>query len=52
MDISRRDLFKMAGVAAVGAAVGQFNTQPVEAAKTIKLKAAQKTLRQKCFRRA
>lgn len=25
MDITRRDLFKMAGVAAVGAAVGQFN---------------------------
>ena len=39
MDITRRDLFKMAGVAAVGAAVGQFGT--VEAAKkTLKLKAA------------
>ena len=41
MDITRRDLLKMAGVAAVGAAVGQFNAQPVEAAKkTLKLKAA------------
>ena len=40
MNITRRDLFKMAGVAALGAAVGQFTTQPVEAAKTIKLKAA------------
>ena len=40
MSITRRDLFKMAGVAALGAAVGQFTTQPVEAAKTIKLKAA------------
>ena len=25
MDITRRDLFKMAGAAAIGAAVGQFN---------------------------
>ena len=41
MDITRRDLFKMAGVAAVGAAVGQITTQSVEAAKkVIKLKAA------------
>ena len=41
MDITRRDLFKMAGVAALGAAVGQFTTQPVEAAKKVfKLKAA------------
>lgn len=41
MDITRRDLFKMAGVAALGAAVGQFTTHPVEAAKRIlKLKAA------------
>lgn len=32
MDITRRDLLKMAGVAAVGAAVGQFNV--TEAAKT------------------
>ena len=41
MDISRRELFKMAGLAAVGAAVGQFNAQPVEAAKKVlKLKAA------------
>lgn len=34
MDITRRDLFKMAGVAAVGAAIGQFNV--AEAASTIK----------------
>ena len=41
MDITRRDLFKMAGVAVLGAAVGQFTTQPVEAAKRVlKLKAA------------
>ncbi|MBQ6296901.1 MAG: DUF362 domain-containing protein [Selenomonadaceae bacterium] len=44
MDISRRELFKMASVAAVGAAVGQFTTQSVEAAahgkKILKLKAA------------
>ena len=41
MDISRRDLFKVAGLAAVGAAVGQFTTQPAEAAKKVlKLKAA------------
>ncbi|MBR4641221.1 MAG: DUF362 domain-containing protein [Selenomonadaceae bacterium] len=43
MNITRRDLFKMAGVAAVGAAVGQFTTQPVEAAhgkKILKLNAA------------
>ena len=41
MDITRRDLFKMAGVAALGAAVGQFTTQPVEAAnKILKIKAA------------
>ena len=41
MDISRRDLFKLAGVTALGAAVGQFTIQPVEAAKKVlKLKAA------------
>ncbi len=41
MDITRRDLFKMAGVAALSAAVGQFTTQPVEAAKKVlKLNAA------------
>ena len=43
MNISRRELFKMAGVAAVGAAVGQFANQSVEAAhgkKILKLKAA------------
>ena len=41
MDITRRELFKMAGVAALGATVGQFTTQPVEAAnKILKLKAA------------
>lgn len=34
MDITRRDLFKMAGVAAVGAAIGQFNI--AEAASTTK----------------
>ncbi len=32
MDITRRDLFKMAGVAALGAAIGQFNV--AQAAKT------------------
>ena len=42
MDITRRDLFKMAGVAAVGAAVGQFASQPVAAKgkKILRLKAA------------
>lgn len=41
MDITRRDLFKMAGVTALGAVLGQFTTQPVEAAKKIlKLQAA------------
>ncbi|MBQ4495123.1 MAG: twin-arginine translocation signal domain-containing protein, partial [Selenomonadaceae bacterium] len=41
MDITRRDLFKMAGIAALGAAVGQLTTQPAEAAKKVpKLKAA------------
>ncbi len=41
MDITRRNLFKMAGITAVGAAVSQFNAQPVAAAKKIpKLKAA------------
>ncbi len=34
MDITRRDLFKMAGIAAIGAAVGQFNV--AEAASTTK----------------
>ncbi|MBQ9496671.1 MAG: twin-arginine translocation signal domain-containing protein, partial [Selenomonadaceae bacterium] len=41
MDISRRELFKMAGVAAVGAAVGQLNVAEAAASKKIlKLKAA------------
>lgn len=41
MNITRRELFKMAGVAALGATVGQFTTQPVEAAKKVlQLKAA------------
>ena len=42
MDITRRDLFKMAGVAVVGAAVGQFTTQTAKAApkKFLKLNAA------------
>ena len=41
MDITRRDLFKMAGVAALGVTIGQFTTQPAEAAKRIlKLNAA------------
>ena len=41
MDITRRDLFKMAGVAALGATVGQFTTKTAEAAKKApKLKAA------------
>ena len=42
MNITRRDLFKMAGVAAVGATVGQFATQPVAAKgkKILRLKAA------------
>ena len=43
MDITRRDLFKMAGAAALTAAVGNFSTQPVEAAhgkKILKLNAA------------
>ena len=37
MDITRRELFKMAGVAALGAAVGQFTTQTAEAAKAKKV---------------
>ena len=42
MDISRRELFKMAGVAAVGAAVSQFNVSEVAAhgKKILKLNAA------------
>lgn len=41
MNISRRDLFKMAGVAAVGAAVGNFNVaQAAHGKKILKLKAA------------
>ena len=40
MDISRRDLFKMAGVAAVGAAVGQFKVGEAAHGKILKLKAA------------
>ncbi|MBR2519869.1 MAG: DUF362 domain-containing protein [Selenomonadaceae bacterium] len=43
MDITRRDLFKMAGAAALTAAVGNFSAQPVEAAhgkKILKLNAA------------
>ena len=37
MDITRRDLFKMAGAAALTAAVGNFSAQPVEAAHTKKI---------------
>ena len=40
MDITRRDLFKMAGVAAIGAAVGQFNVAQAASKKVIKLNAA------------
>lgn len=41
MDISRREFFKLAGTAAIGAAVGQFTMQPVAAAKKVlKLNAA------------
>ena len=40
MDITRRNFIKLAGVAAIGAAVGQFNTQPVAAAKNFSLKSA------------
>ncbi len=42
MDISRRELFKMAGVAAFGATVGQFSGNVAHAAgkKILKLKAA------------
>ena len=41
MDITRRNLLKVAGITALGAAVGQFTAQPVEAAKKVpKLKAA------------
>ena len=43
MDINRRELFKMAGAAVVGAAVGNFSTQPVAHAaskKILKLNAA------------
>ena len=40
MDITRRELFKMAGVAAVGATVGQFNVGEAADEKILKLKAA------------
>ncbi len=41
MDISRRELFKMAGVAAMGAAVGSFNVaEAAKPKKILKLKAA------------
>ena len=43
MDINRRELFKMAGAAVVGAAVGNFSAQPVAHAaskKILKLNAA------------
>ena len=41
MDINRRDLFKLAGVAAVGAAVGQFTgIAEAKSKKILKLKAA------------
>ena len=40
MDITRRDLFKMAGVAAIGAAVGQFNVAQAASKKVLKLNAA------------
>ena len=40
MDITRRDLFKMAGVAALGAAVGQFNVAQAASKKVLKLNAA------------
>ena len=41
MDISRRELFKMAGVAAVGAAVSQFNVgEAAHGKKILKLNAA------------
>lgn len=40
MDITRRDLFKLAGVTALGAAVGQFNVAEAAGKKILKLKAA------------
>ena len=40
MNISRRDLFKMAGIAAVGVAVGQFGGAEAKAKKVLKLNAA------------
>ena len=40
MDITRRDLFKMAGVAALCAAIGQFNVTEAASKKVIKLNAA------------
>ena len=40
MDITRRDLFKMAGVAALGAAVSQFNVAQAASKKVLKLNAA------------
>ena len=40
MDISRRELFKMAGVAAVGAAVSQFNVAEAKPKKILNIKAA------------
>ncbi len=40
MDISRRELFKMAGIAAVGAAVSQFNVAEAKPKKILNIKAA------------
>lgn len=40
MDISRRELFKMAGVAAVGAAVSQFNVAEAKPKKILHINAA------------
>ena len=40
MDINRRDLIKMAGMTAVGVAVGNIGDKKVEAAQSLKLKAA------------
>ncbi|MBQ4405010.1 MAG: DUF362 domain-containing protein [Selenomonadaceae bacterium] len=40
MDISRRELLKMAGVAAIGAALGNFNVVEAKSKKILKLNAA------------
>ena len=40
MDITRRELFKVAGIAAVGAAVSQFNVAAAKPKKILKLNAA------------